>query len=299
MANPTTDLKPLRAWPVRWAACMVMALACTTAPGAEAEADTAAGLRERHARLAPELARSPFQRPLQLHSSEAGDQLQGSIDAIVEQPFAQAREHLQQPAAWCEILMLHINTKQCTHSGNSLLVHVGRKHDQPLKDAYRVAFMLQPVAASTEHLDMRLSANDGPFSTRDYRIQLQAIPIAGGSKTFLHLAYSYRYGLAAKLALQSYLATLGAGKVGFTPDGKSGFIGGVRGAVERNTMRYYLAVDAYLASLSAPPAQQRAQRLDAWFTATEQYPRQLHEVERDAYLSMKQAEFRRLPGGPG
>jgi hypothetical protein len=66
--------------------------------------------------------------------------------------------------------------------------------------------------------------------------------------------------------------------------------------VERNTMRYYLAIDAYLASLAAPPAQQRMRRLEAWFAATEQYARQLHEVERADYLAMKQNEFRRVPG---
>jgi hypothetical protein len=290
---------PLRTSPLsRWAGTALLALACA-APHA-AEPDTAAALRERHAQLAPTLAHSPFQRPLQLTSTEEGDQLQGSIDALVAQPFALAREHLAQPGAWCEVLMLHLNTKQCTSSGNSLTVHVGRKHDQPLKDAYLVQFHLQPPVSNAELLDVRLGADTGPFSTRDYRIQMQAIPVAGGSKTFLHLSYSYRYGLAARLALQSYLATVGAGKVGFTADGKSGFIGGVRGAVERNTMRYYLAVDAYLASLSVPVAQQRTQRLEAWFAATEQYARQLHEIDRDAYLAMKQAEFRRLPGGnPG
>jgi hypothetical protein len=58
-------------------------------------------------------------------------------------------------------------------------------------------------------------------------------------------------------------------------------------------MRYYLAIDAYLDSLKAPPAQQLENRLQAWFDATERYPRQLHEVERDAYLSMKRDEVQR------
>jgi hypothetical protein len=101
-------------------------------------------------------------------------------------------------------------------------------------------------------------------------------------------------GLPAKLAMQGYLATAGAGKVGFTRTGDSGYIGGMRGAVERNTMRYYLAIDAYLASLAAPADQQRTRRLEIWFAATEQYARQLHELDRADYLAMKQSEFRRL-----
>jgi hypothetical protein len=67
----------------------------------------------------------------------------------------------------------------------------------------------------------------------------------------------------------------------------------VRGLVERNTMRYYLAIDAYLASLSAPVGQQLDDRLNRWFDATEQYPRQLHEVEKNDYIQMKHDEYQR------
>ena len=67
--------------------------------------------------------------------------------------------------------------------------------------------------------------------------------------------------------------------------------GGVRGVVERNTMRYYLAIDAYL---DAPGPQGREKRLGEWFDDTERYARQLHEMDRDDYLAMKRSEFQRL-----
>lgn len=63
--------------------------------------------------------------------------------------------------------------------------------------------------------------------------------------------------------------------------------------VERNTMRYYLAIDSYLASLSTSPDKQVAKRLQDWFTATEQYPLQLREMSRKAYLSLKSDEVQR------
>jgi len=279
-------IRSFAAWPV----------ACAVALPALAEPPAGAALRERQAQLASELAHSPFGRPLKLVSTEAGEQLQGSIDAVVSQPYALAREHLQQPQVWCEILMLHINTKQCTASASTVAVNIGRKLDQPLRDSYRVNFTLQPLEASPDYLSVRLSAASGPFSTHDYRIQLQAIPLEGGQKTFLHLDYAYAYGLTAKLAMRGYLATVGSGKVGFTkekPGASSPYIGGMRGVVERNTMRYYLAIDAYLASLAAPAAQQRTQRMEAWFAATEQYATQLHELDRDDYLAMKRREFTR------
>jgi hypothetical protein len=58
-------------------------------------------------------------------------------------------------------------------------------------------------------------------------------------------------------------------------------------------MRYYLAIDAYLKALSAAPDKRLQQRLATWFNATEQYPRQLHEVERQDYMVMKQHEVER------
>ncbi|MBX3625694.1 MAG: hypothetical protein KF892_11815 [Rhizobacter sp.] len=261
---------------------------------AHAAPESAQALRERHAQLAAQIEQSPFQRPLVVQSSDGGNALSGSVDAVMPQPFALAREHLQQPGALCEILMLQVNTKQCIVNGQELVVHIGRKNDQPLEDAYRVAFNLKPQASTDDYMSLRLGADSGPFSTRDFRIQLQAIPLDGGKRTYLHLGYSYGMGMAAKLAMQGYFATAGASKVGFTRTGGDAYIGGMRGAIERNTMRYYLAIEAYLASLAAPAPQQRAQRLERWFNATEQYARQLHEVERGEYLAMKLREFRRL-----
>ena len=95
--------------------------------------------------------------------------------------------------------------------------------------------------------------------------------------------------------MQTYLATLGGAKVGFTaegrrPDGTPVLVRGMRGALERNVMRYYLAVDAYLAALASPPDERLEDRLREWFDATERYPLQLHELEENAYLEMKRKE---------
>jgi hypothetical protein len=58
-------------------------------------------------------------------------------------------------------------------------------------------------------------------------------------------------------------------------------------------MRYYLAIESYLASLAQPPGRQFASRIERWFDATEQYRRQLHEMDRPTYLAMKQSEHAR------
>jgi hypothetical protein len=133
--------------------------------------------------------------------------------------------------------------------------------------------------------------------TRDYRIVLSAVPLDNG-KTFMHLSYSYAAGSMGRFAMQAYLGTKGADKVGFSVVGKDAngqpqYIGGVRGAIERNVMRYYLAIDAHLASLSAPPEQQVDKRINAWFNSTERYARQLHEMDRSDYVAMKRDEVQR------
>ncbi len=98
--------------------------------------------------------------------------------------------------------------------------------------------------------------------------------------------------------MKLYLATAGRGKRGFTvieglDSAEPQFIGGPRGAIERNTMRYYLAIDSYLGTRGAPAPERLALSMKRWFDATERYPEQLHEIERADYLEMKRSEYRR------
>ena len=143
-------------------------------------------------------------------------------------------------------------------------------------------------------LGVELSADKGPMGTSNYFISLEAIPV--GNQSFIHLTYSYVLGMSGNLATKAYLTSAGRNKVGFTQTGTGGtqqssnYIGGIRGMLERNTMRYYLAIDTYLGSLSDPSIK----RLQNWFAATERYPLQLQEISRNAYLKMKQAELRRM-----
>jgi len=194
------------------------------------------------------------------------------------------------------VLILHLNTQYChaTSGANGAIIsmNVGKKTEQELGDTFRVQFNYRSVATSPDYFQVDLSTAEGPLSTKDYRIVLEAVDIGKGH-TFLHLTYSYGFGMAGRLAMKTYLATIGSAKVGFTQTSSGDYIGGVRGLVERNTMRYYLAIDAYLGSLAIPADKRVDQRFAAWFDATEQYPRQLHELDRQAYLQMKKNEYQR------
>ena len=96
----------------------------------------------------------------------------------------------------------------------------------------------------------------------------------------------------------AYLGTIGSGKSGFTKavseqGGPPRLVGGIRGALERNTMRYYLALDAYLGALATPADRDFEESIERWFAATERYALQLHEVEHDDYIAMKRSEYLR------
>jgi hypothetical protein len=258
---------------------------------------SATALRGQYTRLQQALRNNPFGQPLVLQSAESADGLTGDIYAVVPHPFAAVSEGMRSPDHWCEVMILNINTKYC-HAvagpqGTTLRVNIGKKTPQAIADATSVEFRYSETISTPAYFAITLSAKDGPLGTSDYRIRLEAVELAV-NQSFLHLTYAYGVGFAGRLAMQTYLATLGADKVGFTmvspgSGAPPSHVAGVRGVVERNTMRYYLAIDSFLASQGEPPAAQLEQRLQAWFSAVERYPRQLHEVERSDYLAMKRA----------
>lgn len=286
------------------AALALAALACLPV-----HAQGAAELRARHDTLAPQLASSPFGRPLVLESNTSTSEPQGDVYAIVPHAFRTVQGALQRAGAWCDVLMLQFNVKRCVPSdgapGPMLQVAVGRKSDEPVERAHPIAFRFAVRAARPDYLSVQMAADAGPLGTSDYQLAFVAVPI-DARRTFVHLSYSYAAGLAARLATEAYLATSGRDKVGFSTverdaAGAARQVSGMRGVAERNTMRYFLAVEAYLDALAAPAGERIETRLRRWFAATERHPRQLHEMDLDQYLAMKRRELRlpRAAGGAG
>ncbi len=284
-----------------------LAIVLALAAAVPAQAQDAASLRAGHEALREALANNAFQRPLVLESNEREDALQGDIYARIDLPMAAVAPALTGIDHWCEILILHLNVKQCragdSKAGDALQLVIGQKHDQPLEQAYRFAFAYRVVASRPDYLQVQLTADEGPLGTRGYRIVLEVAAL-DARRSFMHLSYAYGFGLMARVAMQGYLATVGRDKVGFSivgrkADGQPLHIASTRGVVERNTMRYYLAIEAYLSALSLPPAMRFEKRLADWHTGVERYPLQLHELERREYLGLKREQLRRqqAPGG--
>ena len=288
-------------WAGRIGALFIMVFAQIGGAHSAPEPSQADALRAKYDSLKEKLAANQFHKPLYLDSNEKSEGVVGDMYAIINHPFTTVSTTLNLPENWCDILILHFNVKHCralsADNTTILNVSIGKKHNQPLEKAYPVAFDYRVTEKTYNYLQVRLKADRGPISTRNYSIIFEAIPLKNGH-TFVHLAYSYSYGFVGNLALRTYLNTVGGDKVGFTivdkrSDGGIIYIDGVRGIVERNTMRYYLAIEAFLNALSMPPAAQLEKRLLDWFSATERYPRQLHEMDKNTYLSMKYKEYAR------
>ncbi|HVO88803.1 MAG TPA: hypothetical protein VMV45_09690 [Casimicrobiaceae bacterium] len=278
------------------------------APGARpAPAGDATALKARYLALRSDLEANAFGLALHVESRQADDRLAGDLYGVVKQAFPRLREALIHRTQWCELLMLHINVKDCRvsreHADSMLTLNLGGKHDEGAAGVAHLDYLYRVVADTPDYLQIELSADKGPYGTTDHHIVLEATGLPG-DRVFMHLSYSHAYGPVARLALSTYLNTIGRDKVGFsvvdrTADGRPVYVGGIRGVVERNCMRYYLAVMAYLETLSGPPEQRVERRLADWFQFTERYPRQLHEVSESEYLDMKRTQYRRLTACSG
>jgi len=268
-------------------------------------ADRAAALRHRFEELHGAIASNGFGRPVALVSHDQDHRLEGDVYALVDHPFAEVERALREPAQWCQVLVLPFNVKRCdARGGGALSMYIARKGESTAAETFELDFRFRVESLGEDFMRIALAADSGPLGTRDYRIALEATP-ADGRHTIIHLGYAYGYGMVSRLAMQAYLSTAGAHKVGFTVEGRDGsgrpvYVRGMRGVMERNTMRYFLAIEAYLDSLAAPPPARQDARIAQWFDASERYPLQLHEMDRDDYVAMKRRELHAAnAGAPG
>lgn len=255
-------------------------------------------LHASYQRNVSKLETSSFGLPLVVVSFEQGDRVNVGVYGIFYYPFNSVVSALNTPANWCNIVSLHQNVKACTYRempGDRLLTfYMGRKTYQSPEDARQVMFRYRNVTHRKGYLDIILTADTGPFGTKDHRMRFEAIPL-DGERTFVHVSYAYNDSVALRLAAKVYFATLGRSKVGFTVtgtdrDGTPRYIGGPRGSIERNAVRYYLAIQAFMNSLRYPEERRFNARISEWYDLTNRHKKQLFELYKKEYLTFKTAE---------
>ena len=235
----------------------------------------------------------------EVDSGERDGRYVGEIRARIEHPFELVSRALAASREWCAFAILHPNVKGCIcergAEGERVVIFAGPKRGSTLEDAYPIRYTFAAPTVTPQRVEIRLNASLGPLKTRDYEFAILAEP-AGERTTRLVVRYAYRPSLESKLATTGYLATVGAGKHGFTVVGKDGegrpvYVGGIRGIVERNAMRQLLAIQAYLDTRAA--AQRDRARFERFHDLTERHAEQLRELDRNEYLQLKAVEFER------
>lgn len=246
------------------------------------------------------LEKNNFGLPLFLDSFEQGDRVNVDVCGIFDHPFGEVLNLLRVPANWCDIVSLSPNVKACTYrelpEAWLLTFYIGRKVYQAPEDARQVIYHYRNIDQRQGYLDVVLTAAVGPFGTKDHRMRFEAIPL-GGAKTFVCVGYAYSNSVALRLAEKIYFATLGWGKEGFTvtrtdKEGNPVYIGGPRGALERNAVRYYLAIQSVMDTLHYPEDIRFIMRTGRWYDLTNLYRRQLFEMEKKDYLKSKTEEHK-------
>jgi hypothetical protein len=275
-------------------------LSAGSASAAETLRQSDDGLFDTYQRILVRLERNSFGFPLYLESFERDDKVHVDVYGIFNHPFSSVVNALKVPENWCDIVSLPPNVKACTYrelTGARLLTfYLGRKVYEPPEDTRQVMYRYRSINQRQGYLDIILTADTGPFGTKDHKMRFKALPLEGG-RTFVHVSYAYSDSVALSLAEKVYFATLGRDKVGFTVtgtdgNGKPAYIGGPRGALERNAVRYYFAIQSFMDTLRYPEEHRFSMRISKWYDLTSRYKKQLFDLDKKDYLTFKAKEHK-------
>ena len=224
----------------------------------------------------------------------------GHAFSILEHPYSDLVSLLSSVENWCIAVIVNVNIKTCTYEYETadlkfLSLYVEDEHYVTPENAYHIRYQYEVVHQGKDYLYVKMDAIDGPYDTGDYLFIVEIIPL-GENRSFIHLAYSAHFGLISRILLNTYLATIGRNKFGFTiidqrKDGQPKYITGIKAVMERNTARYLLAFATYLETLTVRPENRFMASLKRWHSYTKLFEPQLYELNESDYLSNKQREF--------
>lgn len=243
--------------------------------------------------LTAQIKDSPFHAPVAVRSDELDNTVSAEVHGVLNQPFSVVAEVLGEAQAWCAFMTLSLHIKACTWNSatSTLTLYVGTKDYQTPEEAYEVQYGFKTNRQS-EQILVELESARGPMGTKRNRLAVEAMAING--ETILHFKSSIEMSTASRLATTTYLATLGRHRIGFSlvddGEGEKTPIKGVQGMIERNAMRYYLALQTHMEQRKEPETHRFEQSINAWYDLTERYHDQLYEVSREDYIENKKNE---------
>jgi hypothetical protein len=277
---------------------LAVALGAGGWPALALDGGSAADLLARRQEMQAALRDNAFGEPLVIVSRELPDRIEGDVYAELPFAFDDATAAFRTPQAVCELLFLHLNVHACQPAEGGVSVLAGPKKTGGAGMSAQMRYTMRTEVDAPGHLRVVLTAPTGPLSTSDYRMVFEAVPLEG-ARSFVHFGFGHNAGLLARMAMQTYLATAGRDKIGFTVTGRDAqgqpqYVRGERGSLERNVMRYYLALLAHCRERSGTPDERLQARLRSWFALTERHAAQLHEYGLDDYLREKQRDLAQM-----
>lgn len=280
--------------------CVLVLWPVSSYSGNTSQAGSYESLLSQYHTIRESLESNQYGTPVYIESDFQDDNATGEVFALVDHDFDSVVTGLSSPDHWCDVVLLHINVKGCDVKVNNsfesgLTLYVGRRYFQTPDQALEMQYQFKRVSSSTNYLHVNLTAGNGPFGTSDYLLTFEAIPISD-STSFIYFKYSYHYGLMAKLALDGYLTTFGRHKVGFTVTDYDElnnpiYVKGLQGIVERNSMRYFIAIRSFLDTYYLN-REQWDNRIQRWYQLANSFEHQFMEIRDREYLETKRKEFR-------
>jgi hypothetical protein len=265
---------------------------------AAAFAQDAATLKARHASLQDKFATTSSVAAV-LESTQSSGDLKGDVYAVVEHPFSTVQQALVSPEHWCDILILHLNVKRCKASaGDAEDAQPQRRPQVRPADRGCVRAQLQ-VSRRCDERRLPAGAPERrrrPAQHEELPIQVEAVPIEA-KRTVIHMSYAYGYGFAAKMAMQTYLATARQRQGRLhdrrqEADGKPVYQAGC--SASRAQHDALLPRDRRLpVGVRLPPPSSPKSASASGTRAPSATPQQLHEMDEAEYLDMKRKEMRR------
>lgn len=255
-------------------------------------------LLETYEEIEDEILENIYDIPIYLESDATGNSMRGDVYGIIYHPYKVVHENLTSFTNWCEIMPQHLNIKACTYQYINkqcrLIFHSGRKFYEKADDVYHLDYHFKILASNENYFNLSLNLNEGPLDTTDYIISVEAIPLSENS-TLIHFTYSYNFGFWTRLAMTTYFSTTGSDKIGFTvkdtdEKGHPVYVDGIRGVIERNSIRYLFAIQSYLSTLEGPYETRFYRKISGWFDLTERFHHQLYEMNKTDYLKYKKME---------
>lgn len=248
-------------------------------------------LIDKYHKVEKELGKSPLAIPFFIESAVSKNASSVDIYGTVNYPFDLIKKEFLVPANWCEVVLPHVKVGACTYKKVNdtwlLNIYTVDKFSEPFEDAYQMKFEYRVSELQARYFDVLLTAQSGPFHTKDHQFGLEAIPLNKGT-TFIHLRYSYKYSSLTYLLMKLF----GGSKIGFSvtgtdDNGNPVYVDGLRGSVERDVACYYLAILAYLDTVRVPAEQRFQKQLGQWYDLTARFKKQLLEMEKEEYLTHK------------